>query len=173
MKHGFARTLPLLFLAVVTGLVSCKNITSKNSTLPTDLVKELADEKITRNIPSDCTIQEYSAEELFDKSKSGIAVVLTDSGVGSAFVVKHEDNSTLLVTNAHVVQGNRVVTLKWSDDSQDQAAVVKLGNVQSLLLDGARPRRTATFGAEHGWALSPMPTAVPEAPPLRPHHTPL
>ncbi|MDC0325872.1 trypsin-like peptidase domain-containing protein [bacterium] len=132
MKHGFARTLPLLYLAVVTGLVSCKNITSKNSTLPTDLVKELADEKITRNIPSDCTIQEYSAEELFDKSKSGIAVVLTDSGVGSAFVVKHENKSTLLVTNAHVVQGNRAVTLKWSDDSQDQAAVVKLGDVQSL-----------------------------------------
>jgi hypothetical protein len=57
---------------------------------------------------------------------------LTDSGVGSAFVVKHENNSTLLVTNAHVVQGKRVVTLKWSDDSQDQAAVVKLGDVESL-----------------------------------------
>ena len=146
MKHRFAEILPLLFLAVASGLVSCKNITSNKSTPPSDPVKELANEKFTRNIPSECTIQEYSAEELFDKSKSGIAVVLTDSGVGSAFVVRHEDNSTLLVTNAHVVQGNRVVTLKWSDDSQDQAAVVKLGNVQSLDNDLALLEVTGNIG---------------------------
>ncbi len=132
MKFRFAKSLPLLFLAVTTGLASCKNITPDKPTLSAEPVKETADKKLIRNMPLECTIQEYSAEEIFNKSKSGIAVVLTDSGVGSAFVVKHENNSTLLVTNAHVVQGNRVVTLKWSDDSQDQAAVVKLGDVQSL-----------------------------------------
>lgn len=57
---------------------------------------------------------------------------MTDSSVGSAFGVKHESNSTLLATNAHVMQGNSVVTLKWSDESKDQAAVVKVGEVQSL-----------------------------------------
>lgn len=103
MKHRFARYLLLLLLTVVTGLASCKNSRSNKSPVPGGQVKELASKKIIRNLPSECTIQEYSAEELFDKSKSGIAVVLTDSGVGSAFVVKHENNSTLLVTNAHVV----------------------------------------------------------------------
>jgi len=132
MKFRFARCLLLLFLTAATGLAGCKKITSNKSAISAGQVKELTSKKIIRNLPSECTIQEYSAEELFDKSKSGIAVVLTDSGVGSAFVVKHENNSTLLVTNAHVVQGNSVVTLKWSDDSKDQAAVVKIGDVQSL-----------------------------------------
>ena len=132
MKYRLARCLLLLFLTVATGLVGCKKITSNKTPISAEQVKESSSKKIIRNLPSECTIQEYSAEELFDKSKSGIAVVLTDSGVGSAFVVKHENNSTLLVTNAHVVQGNSVVTLKWSDDSKDQAAVVKIGDVQSL-----------------------------------------
>ena len=132
MKHRFTRCLSLLFLTVATGLASCKNITSNKPPIQAGQVKESASKKVIRNLPSECTIQEYSAEELFDNSKNGIAVVLTDSGVGSAFVVKHENNSTLLLTNAHVVQGNSVVTLKWSDDSKDQAAVVKIGDVQSL-----------------------------------------
>ncbi len=132
MKYRFAKCLLLLLLTVATGLAGCKKIISNKSPIATGQVKESTSKKIIRNLPSECTIQEYSAEELFDKSKSGIAVVLTDSGVGSAFVVKHEGNSTLLVTNAHVVQGNSVVTLKWSDNSKDQAAVVKIGDVQSL-----------------------------------------
>jgi len=88
--------------------------------------------KIKRELPAKCTTQKYTAEELFANSKNGIAVVLTNSGVGSAFVVKHENNSTLLVTNAHVVGGNSVVTLKWEDGSRDQAAVVKTGDAESL-----------------------------------------
>ena len=122
----------LLFLLVIAGLAGCTNsITTKPQSL-----KEPATESpyqiVKRELPSECTIQEYSTEELFANSKNGIAVVLTDSGVGSAFVVKHEGNSTLLITNAHVVHRNSVVTLKWANGSQDQAAVVKVGDVQSL-----------------------------------------
>ncbi len=113
-------------------LAGCTNVKTDKSQSVGEPTSKSPYQNIKRELPSECTIQEYSAEELFDNSKNGVAVVLTDSGVGSAFVVKHENNSTLLVSNAHVVQGNSVVTLKWSDGSKDQAAVVKVGDVQSL-----------------------------------------
>jgi serine protease Do len=38
--------------------------------------------------------------------------------------LRHQDGKTLLVTNAHVVDGSNQVTIKWADGSQDSAAVV-------------------------------------------------
>ncbi len=72
-----------------------------------------------------CTNQNYSPEAIFSNSKDGIAVVDTDGGMGSAFVVRHQDNTTLLITNSHVVEGANTVTIKWADGQQDNAAVVK------------------------------------------------
>jgi S1-C subfamily serine protease len=72
-----------------------------------------------------CTNQNYSPEAIFSNSKDGVAVVDTDGGMGSAFVVRHQDNTTLLITNSHVVEGTDSVTVKWADDQQDNAAVVK------------------------------------------------
>ena len=131
MKRIF-QNLPLLALLAFASLAGCSNVKTGTMESAEKLSSKSSDQKIKRELPPECTIQEYSAEELFDNSKKGVAVVLTESGVGSAFVVRHENNSTLLVSNAHVVEGNKVVTLKWSDGSQDQAAVVKVGDVQSL-----------------------------------------
>lgn len=131
MKCRF-QNLSLFVLVALASLAGCANVQTDKTQSVGEPTSKSQYQKIQRELPSECTIQEYSAEELFDNSKSGVAVVLTDSGVGSAFVVKHENNSTLLVSNAHVVQGNSAVTLKWSDGSKDQAAVVKVGNVQSL-----------------------------------------
>ncbi len=43
---------------------------------------------------------------------------------GSAFVVRHTTNSTLLITNLHVVSGSSLVNLKWSDGRQDSGVVI-------------------------------------------------
>jgi serine protease Do len=65
-----------------------------------------------------CTNQNLSPEALFTGSKAGVAVVSTDNGDGSGFVVRHQDGNTLLITNAHVVEGFDSATIKWSDGTQ-------------------------------------------------------
>jgi S1-C subfamily serine protease len=71
-----------------------------------------------------CSNQNLSTEALFSGAKQGVAVVVTDSGEGSAFVVRHQDGNTLLITNSHVVEGSSSATVKWADGSQDAAAVL-------------------------------------------------
>lgn len=71
-----------------------------------------------------CSNQNLSTEALFSGAKRGVAVVITDSGEGSAFVVRHQDGNTFLITNAHVVEGSTSATVKWADGSQDSAAVL-------------------------------------------------
>jgi len=71
-----------------------------------------------------CSNQTLSTESLFTGAKRGVAVVSTDSGAGSAFVVRHQDGDTLLITNAHVVEGHDSATVKWADGGQDSAAVL-------------------------------------------------
>ena len=92
-------------------------------------------ERPPRVTPSECTTQEFSAEELFDNTKKSIAVVSTASSLGSAFVIQQEGNSTFLITNAHVVEGDDVVSLKWVDGSQDRAAVIKMGDSRTAIND--------------------------------------
>jgi len=82
-----------------------------------------------------CTNQNLSPEALFTAARGGVAVVLHDGGTGSGFVVRHQDGNTLLITNAHVVEGSDAVTVKWQDGSQDTAAVVSNAGGQSPLSD--------------------------------------
>ena len=72
-----------------------------------------------------CSNQSFSSEAVFTAAKRGVAVVTTDSAQGSAFVVSHQDGSTMLITNSHVVEGSRSATVKWSDGEQDNAAVLR------------------------------------------------
>ena len=71
-----------------------------------------------------CSNQNLSTEALFSGAKQGVAVVKTDGGEGSAFVVRHQDGNTLLLTNSHVVDGSSSATVKWADGGQDAAAVL-------------------------------------------------
>lgn len=82
-----------------------------------------------------CTNQNLSPEALFTQSKAGVAVVLPEGGTGSGFVVRHQNGKTLLITNAHVVDGGNAVTVKWADGSQDSAAVVSSAGGDSPLTD--------------------------------------
>ena len=71
-----------------------------------------------------CSNQNLSPEALFSEARRGVAVVSKGSGAGSAFVVRHQDGNTLLITNSHVVDGNAAATVKWADGGQDTAAVL-------------------------------------------------
>jgi serine protease Do len=82
-----------------------------------------------------CTNQNLSPEALFTEARAGVAVVEHDGGTGSGFVVRHQNGSTLLLTNAHVVEGVDAVTLKWQDGSQDTAAVVSTAGGETPLSD--------------------------------------
>lgn len=82
-----------------------------------------------------CTNQNLSPEALFSEARAGVVVVEHDGGTGSGFVVRHQNGSTLLLTNAHVVEGTDAVTLRWQDGSQDTAAVVSTAGGESPLSD--------------------------------------
>ena len=53
-----------------------------------------------------CTNQNLSPEALFSEARAGVAVVLHEGTTGSGFVVRHQNGSTLLLTNAHVAEGS-------------------------------------------------------------------
>ena len=126
------KTSSALLLAAMLTLISGCIYTGGNKPR---FEEQKSTERIPRIMPSECTSQEFSAEELFEDSKKSIAVVYNNSSVGSAFVIQQEGNSTFLITNAHVVEGNDVVSVKWVDGSQDGAAVVKMGNSRSPIND--------------------------------------
>jgi len=74
-----------------------------------------------------CSARNLSAEQVFSSASKGVAVVSTGNGMGSAFVVAHQDGQTYLITNAHVVGGNETVRLKWVTGASDEARVVARG----------------------------------------------
>ena len=66
----------------------------------------------------------YSIEELISKYKDGVVEVNTMNGSGTGFVVRHDEDRTLIITNSHVVKRNKKVIVKWSDNSVDIAELV-------------------------------------------------
>ena len=131
----------LLLLAMLTTVTGCiytgGNMPRSVQNVPP---KPRSDQKIpTKPLPdvaaTECTTQEYSAEELFENSKDSIAVVYTGSGSGSAFIIHQSNNSIYLATNAHVVEGNNIVSVKWIDGTQNKARVIKIGNSQNPIND--------------------------------------
>jgi S1-C subfamily serine protease len=95
-----------------------------------------------------CAVTNQSAEQVFRSARNGVAVVRTDNGLGSAFVVAQQNGRTYLVTNNHVVAGSATAELKWVDGSSDRAAVVARGTGETpttdlalLAVEGTRGQR--------------------------------
>ncbi|MCP9885137.1 serine protease [Synechococcus sp. ATX 2A4] len=103
-------------------LSSCTAVRS-NATAPTPKLAAVAPAPTGQS----CSNRTQSAEQVFNSAKQGVAVVTHGDGVGSAFVVAHQDGQTFLITNAHVVQGTESVRLKWVDGKRDGARVVARG----------------------------------------------
>ena len=134
MSSSFSPALASIFLLTLSLLSGCI-YTGPNKQKISNLPVSSYAHNFSGSTASECDNRKYSAEELFQNSKNSIAVVYTDSGVGSAFVVAQKNNATFLITNAHVIQDSNIVALKWVDGSETQANIVIVGDSQILTND--------------------------------------
>lgn len=84
-----------------------------------------------------CGKSKLGTEELVSQAKKGVVTIEVPDGNGTGFVVKHEDNKTVLITNNHVISGVEGAKVFWSDGSEDFADVVLNGDDDSPLSDVA------------------------------------
>jgi S1-C subfamily serine protease len=130
MSSNFSPALMSTFLLTISMLSGCI-YTGPNKQQISNLPVESYEQDFSNSMAPECGNRKYSAEELFQNSKDSIAVVYTDSGAGSAFVVAQKNNATFLITNAHVIQDSNIVGLKWFDGSKTQANTVIIGDSQT------------------------------------------
>ena len=124
-------TVPVSIFLLTISLLSGCIYTGPNKRQISDLPVKPYSQDFSDSMAPECSNRKYSTEELFQNSKNSIAVVYTDSGVGSAFVVAQQSNATFLITNAHVIQDSNTVSLKWVNGSKSQANTVIVGDSQS------------------------------------------
>ena len=101
-----------LALAAVSPLLACQPEVGQTPRIP------------VAEAPA-CTNQNFSPEALFSQAKPSTVVISSSDGQGSGFIVQHQDGNTLLVSNAHVVEGADSVTVRWADGAQEEAAVMR------------------------------------------------
>ena len=82
-----------------------------------------------------CGKSTLGTEELVSQAKKGVVTIAVPEGNGTGFVVKHEDNKTVLITNNHVISGVEGAKVLWSDGTEDFADVVLNGDDDSPLSD--------------------------------------
>ena len=116
LNHMKTRTL----LPIVLVIAGCSSLIEE--VLPTD----------TEALCSDATL---STEELVSEAKKGVVTISLPDGNGTGFVVKHENNKTVLLTNNHVISSVEKAKVLWSDGTEDFANVVLNGDDDSPLSD--------------------------------------
>ena len=84
-----------------------------------------------------CGQSKLDTEELVTLAKKGVVTIALPEGNGTGFVVKHENNKTVLITNNHVISGVEEAKVLWSDGTEDIADVVLNGDDDSPLSDVA------------------------------------
>ena len=84
-----------------------------------------------------CRQAKLDTEELVTLAKQGVVTIALPNGNGTGFVVKHENNKTVLITNNHVISGVEEAKVLWSDGTEDIANVVLNGHDDSPLSDVA------------------------------------
>ena len=112
----------LLLVTVIAMITGCSNLEQILTNEPDRLCGEGS---------------EFNTEELVSKAKEGVVTIKLDDGNGTGFVVKQEDNKTVIITNNHVVNTVSGATVVWSDGSEDYADVVLNGGEDSFLSDVA------------------------------------
>ena len=99
----------LLFFLVLSSILPAKGLNlSKNKTFK-------------------CRNNNYGFEKLYKNVKGGVVVIRTPTGSGSGFVIKHEKDSTYILTNSHVVENYNKVAVIWDDNEIDGALVLLNG----------------------------------------------
>ena len=75
--------------------------------------------EIFNQFPKACKKQNFNSNKFAENIKEGIVVVSTDDGFGSGFVIGHKNNKTYILTNSHVLDGEKKVLINWSDGHED------------------------------------------------------
>lgn len=102
-----------------------------------------------------CGQYKLDTEELVTLAKKGVVTIVLPEGNGTGFVVKHENNKTVLITNNHVISGVEEAKVLWSDGTEDIADVVLNGDDESPLSDVALLEVLGKEGVPLPIALSP------------------
>ena len=82
-----------------------------------------------------CADATLTTEELVSTAKRGVVTIALPEGNGTGFVVKHDNNKTVLLTNNHVISKVENAKVLWSDGTEDFADVILNGNDDSIFSD--------------------------------------
>jgi serine protease Do len=77
---------------------------------------------MTPAIPTEPAV--VSEHEMLHRTFRALARVLTDDGLGTAFLYRRNDEATYFVTNAHVVEREDAPTVRTSDGAEHRAIVI-------------------------------------------------
>lgn len=69
--------------------------------------------------------RKFSFIDLSKRSKESVVVISSNKNTGSGFVVRHDKGNTFIITNSHVIDGNKKVIISWGDGKEDVGKVVK------------------------------------------------
>tara|TARA_Y100001954_G_C15764317_1_gene580925 strand:- start:1 stop:1014 length:1014 start_codon:yes stop_codon:yes gene_type:complete len=82
-----------------------------------------------------CIDATLTTEELVTTAKRGVVTISLPEGNGTGFVVKHENNKTVILTNNHVISKVENAKVLWNDGTEDFADVILNGNDDSIFSD--------------------------------------
>lgn len=68
--------------------------------------------------------RELKPSQLYKQILPSVALINTGNGLGSAFIVKHENEKTYLLTNSHVAAGKIFLDVHWPDKTKETGKVV-------------------------------------------------
>ena len=116
-----------LFIFLISELLKIEKNSKKNDVIPENI------QKINYYTNSnDLCYRSLSIKEISDIAKMSVLEINTMKNSGSGFVVSHRKESTLILTNSHVVKNNKTVMLKWTDGTTDIGKVVYDGKGDKL-----------------------------------------
>ena len=71
------------------------------------------------------TNAKYSFTDLTKKSLNSVVIISSNNSEGSGFVIRHDKKQTFIITNSHVVDGNKKVIISWGNGKEDVGTVLK------------------------------------------------
>ncbi len=116
-----------LFIFLVSELLKIEKESKKNDVIPENIQKI----KYYTNSDEFC-YKDLGIKEISNIAKLSVLEINTMKNSGSGFVVQHRNESTLILTNSHVVNNNKSVMLKWTDGTTDVGQVVYDGKGDKL-----------------------------------------
>ena len=116
-----------LFIFLISELLKIEKNSKKNDVIPENIQKINYYKK-----SNDLCYKSLGIKEISDIAKLSVLEINTMKNSGSGFVVSHGKESSLILTNSHVVNNNKTVMVKWTDGTTDIGKVVYDGKGDKL-----------------------------------------